>query len=791
MAERLHPGVYVEEVSSGVRPIEGVSTSTAAFIGEAARGIPNMPHFLTSFADFTRLLGGYAEGDKGLMAHAVEAFFNNGGTRAYAVRVLPNDADNGKSPLVSSRKKADGSAGNLFPPGLSFVANGDGAWAEALGVEIADATHFPGEAFQIKVTWTEAGSTKTLETFDDIRMDWTSENYVASIINDGSHYIVVTDEFRKATGQDAAAVVSAWPIPEEAPVIATRDLVDANDKYDLYEGTVLQFQWWTGDAPSGPPTEVTINQAALGAITPTPPSFDSQGKVQLDASDLHQILSSQSALTSAFYVTATSSHVEIQPKVEVKSYLVIDKPSDLIDTSNKDLTITWTGDATGVNVTIPANTTTTNARDLIANALSGKPLTVAPLRSNAAGDEWIVLSSSANSQVTSISIVETGAPANTFGILFAGHAGTALPAQTTLDSVHLSIHEVRPSGMPSTLRSFGLGGGALARGYQESSPANPLARPAKTVSGSPILFAGGSDGNGPTGIADFTGLKGDRTGIYAFDPVDINLLAIPGRTAPSYLSLGMTYCDNRGNCFFLADGPGAAHGELDITIDEAKQATVALSQRSKNAAMYYPWIQITDPLGVGANPTRYAPPSGFMAGIYARTDNNRGVWKAPAGIEATVSGALGLQVDLLDADQDQLNPASLNCLRQFPSTGVVAWGARTLSSDAEWRYVSVRRMALFLKESLRRGMQWAVFEPNDEPLWDQIRSNIKTFMMGLFRQGAFQGATPDEAFRVKCDRTTNPQENVDAGIVTAQVAFAPLKPAEFVVIEISQKSLVS
>jgi phage tail sheath protein FI len=180
-----------------------------------------------------------------------------------------------------------------------------------------------------------------------------------------------------------------------------------------------------------------------------------------------------------------------------------------------------------------------------------------------------------------------------------------------------------------------------------------------------------------------------------------------------------------------------------------------------------------------------------VAGIYARTDNNRGVWKAPAGLEASVSGALGLQVDLVDADQDVLNPVSLNCLRQFPSTGVVSWGARTLSSDAEWRYVSVRRMALFLKESLRRGMQWAVFEPNDEQLWDQIRSNIKSFMLGLFRQGAFQGSTPDEAFRVKCDRSTNPQENVDAGIVTAQVAFAPLKPAEFVVIEISQKSLVS
>lgn len=777
MAERLHPGVYVEEVSSGVRPIEGVSTSTAAFIGEAVRGIPDTPHYLTSFADYTRLLGGYAEGDRGLMAHAVEAFFKNGGVRAYAVRVLPGDATQGESPLVATNKKAGASAGNLFPPALSFMANGDGAWAEALGVEIADSTHFPGEAFQIKVTWTEAGSTRTLETFDDLRMDWTSENYVATVITDGSHYITVTDKFRQATGQDGSpgAVPTAWPIPEEAPVIATRDLANASDKYDVYQGTILQFQWWFGDAPTGSPTEVTVTQAAIGK------SFDAQGKAQLNASELQAFLAT--ALGSTYVVTAPSSHVEIQAKVEVQGYLIIPDATTLL---SKQANITW-NDGTDHTISVTVGSSVSTVAGTFTSAIGSAPLTAW-----LAGDSLVIRSNAASPHVASIAIEENSNPSNTFGsITIAGSAGTALPTQTTLDSAHLSIHEVRPSGMPSTLRSLGLGGGAVARGYRENSPANPAANPAQSVSGSPILFAGGSDGTGPTGIADFTGDQASRTGIYAFDPVDINLVAIPGKTGPAYLSLGMTYCDQRTNCFFLADGPGAAHGALDLTVDEAKQATVALSQRSKNAAMYYPWIQITDPLGVGSNPTLYAPPSGFIAGIYARTDDTRGVWKAPAGLEASVSGALGLQVTLTDADQDTLNPASLNCLRQFPSTGAVVWGARTLSSDPEWRYISVRRMALFLKESLRRGMQWAVFEPNDEPLWDQIRANIKAFMLGLFRQGAFQGATPDEAFRVTCDRTTNPQENVDAGIVTAQVAFAPLKPAEFVVIEISQKSLVS
>jgi uncharacterized protein len=258
----------------------------------------------------------------------------------------------------------------------------------------------------------------------------------------------------------------------------------------------------------------------------------------------------------------------------------------------------------------------------------------------------------------------------------------------------------------------------------------------------------------------------------------------------SYLAAGMTYCDERGDCFFLADGPGGADRQIEVKPDDAKQFVESLPTRSKNSAMFYPWIQVPDPVGIGRNPTRFVPPSGHVAGIFARTDITRGVWKAPAGIEASVPEAIGLQYHVIDAEQDLLNPVSLNCLRQFPNVGIVSWGTRTLSADPEWRYVPVRRMGLFLKESLRRGLQWAVFEPNDTELWGRISINITSFMMTLFRQGAFQGSTPDQAFAVVCDSSTNPQENIDAGIVTAQVAFAPLKPAEFVVIEVRQKSLL-
>ena len=183
-------------------------------------------------------------------------------------------------------------------------------------------------------------------------------------------------------------------------------------------------------------------------------------------------------------------------------------------------------------------------------------------------------------------------------------------------------------------------------------------------------------------------------------------------------------------------------------------------------------------------------PCGVVAGIFARTDTQRGVWKAPAGIEATLRGVQGFSYLLTDGENGRLNPAGISCLRNFRIIGNVVWGARTMRGadllTDEWKYVPVRRLALFLEESLFRGTQWVVFEPNDEPLWAQIRLNVGAFMHSLFRQGAFQGMTPREAYFVKCDKDTTTQNDIDRGIVNIVVGFAPLKPAEFVIITIQQ-----
>ena len=183
-------------------------------------------------------------------------------------------------------------------------------------------------------------------------------------------------------------------------------------------------------------------------------------------------------------------------------------------------------------------------------------------------------------------------------------------------------------------------------------------------------------------------------------------------------------------------------------------------------------------------------PCGIVAGVMARTDTQRGVWKAPAGVDASVNGVAALQVSLNDAENGMLNPLGINCLRFFPVSGRVVWGSRTLrGADQladEYKYVPVRRLALFIEESLYRGTQWIVFEPNDEPLWAQIRLNVGAFMHGLFRQGAFQGQKPNDAYFVKCDKETTTQADINLGIVNILVGFAPLKPAEFVVIKIQQ-----
>jgi uncharacterized protein len=267
------------------------------------------------------------------------------------------------------------------------------------------------------------------------------------------------------------------------------------------------------------------------------------------------------------------------------------------------------------------------------------------------------------------------------------------------------------------------------------------------------------------------------------DRIDIfNIVCVPGLVHATTIQTLQDHCRNR-RAFLIVDAPP------DETVATMPAALANLTgDDALNSAIYFPWVRASDPLQAGA--LRAFPPCGFVAGIYARTDSSRGVWKAPAGSDSSITGAAGLVITMSDPENGQLNPRAINCLRTLPVYGNVVWGARTLQGDndrgSEWKYVPVRRTALFIEESLYRGTQWVVFEPNDEPLWAQIRLNVGAFMQNLFRQGAFQGRSPREAYFVKCDRETTTQNDINLGIVNIHVGFAPLKPAEFVVLTIQQ-----
>ena len=305
----------------------------------------------------------------------------------------------------------------------------------------------------------------------------------------------------------------------------------------------------------------------------------------------------------------------------------------------------------------------------------------------------------------------------------------------------------------------------------------------------------GSDG-GSLDQSAYEGKKADKTGLYALDKADLfNLLCIPpdtrgGDVPISVYQTAMNYCKER-RALLIVDSPVAWSANKDTAAATAKAGLGALGltgEAARNAALYFPRVLEADPLRDGQ--IEAFVPCGIVAGVMARTDTSRGVWKAPAGLDASINGIQGVTVTLNDAENGMLNPLGINCLRVFPVNGRVIWGARTLrGADQladEWKYIPVRRTALYIEESLYRGTQWVVFEPNDEPLWAQIRLNIGAFMHGLYRQGAFQGKTPRDAYFVKCDKETTIQDDINKGIVNIVVGFAPLKPAEFVIIKIQQ-----
>jgi hypothetical protein len=353
------------------------------------------------------------------------------------------------------------------------------------------------------------------------------------------------------------------------------------------------------------------------------------------------------------------------------------------------------------------------------------------------------------------------------------------------------------SGGPSGSSSSS-GPGASSSSSSSSASSSSSSAGSSSSSSSAAASAGGGADDLTLTIADFKGDADKKTGVFALDTADLfNLLCIPPDSPNvdidvSVYSAAAAYCAKR-RAMLLIDAPSAWSRNAVTAANDAVAGFNTFVQgfggdTARNAALYFPRVREADPLSNGQVNT-YAP-CGIVAGVMARTDVSRGVWKAPAGIDAGLGGIVGLDVSLTNDENGQLNPLGINCLRSFPIVGSVVWGARTLRGADQladdYKYVPVRRLALFIEESLYRGTQWVVFEPNDEPLWAQIRLNVGAFMHNLFVQGAFQGQTPSDAYFVRCDKNTTTQNDINLGIVNIAVGFAPLKPAEFVILKIQQ-----
>ncbi len=412
-------------------------------------------------------------------------------------------------------------------------------------------------------------------------------------------------------------------------------------------------------------------------------------------------------------------------------------------------------------------------------------------------------------------------------------SGITFTAQELTDADHeitVTISNAQSDGTADIMITYGSGPGARVETYRKVSiqtgnanfietrigatpdPTSTTPPPPPVSSLVTVKPSGASypttftDGSAPTSPSPASGPifnVGDFTAVFQQDsPLDklpiFNILVIPGVTNNLILSEAIAFCEQK-RAFFIMEAPNnAVASPVDVTTSPATiwvgdymggTNSVTPPPKSTNTALYFPYIVSTDPLtGSSVN----LPPGGTIAGIYARTDTNRGVWKAPAGLETTLVNVTGVVPGgiMNDVRQGTLNPLGVNCLRTFPGIGTVVFGARTSvtanSALQQWRYVPVRRMALFIEQTLYNNLGWVIFEPNDDPLWVAIRTNIENFMLSLFSQGAFQGSTPSQAFQVKCDASTTTQTDIDNGIVNIIVAFAPLKPAEFVIIKIAQ-----
>lgn len=854
-----YPGVYIQEIPSGVRTITGVATSIAAFIGFFRRGPMNKPVQIFNLGDFERELGGLdARSEAG---YAIQQFFLNGGSQAFAVRVASGGIKFAES------KNTEISTIGLF-------ANNEGAWGNNIRVRI-NYDNTSEQEFNLTITeynMPEGRQVLRQEVFLNLSMDDKNKaRFVKNVINDpntGSGIVrigaasgerptangtlsgVHNSNFVRISSPEPALKVKLYGLKVEEKTLklakpnkgnsvtlselasALESAIRSADPDRTFEETKVLIHGKKleimpgGSSLNGFTFEKheaneTANKLKLtGDATKGPENATISGEFDVDYVDLPGGKAEldvkitpkwEKNLTINLPDQATDPYqlndlaAILQEAIQNAEPTMVEFSGATVNFDNKKLNVKAGG--SGKYKFQFEDIEDAAAPDLLAGQLK--------LTDAASYDETEGVTNSGEHDPPELAtdkgerhlkVILLGEEIKkTVELVFAQSLfAIAHELENALHAADLSnpafsgakvnvikngdsyrIHVLAGPGLYNNKLEF-----LKADDDETSNELLLTLDPGEGIS-NPQEFSlyGGDDGDNP-GAENIIGSQNLKTGLYALENVDLfNILCIPetaittGQEFDAVFSHAVEYCKKR-RAFFIVDTPEG--------IDDLPGIKDWLSSkdmiRSENASFYYPRVRIPDPLNKFR--LRSVGASGTVAGLYARTDTNRGVWKAPAGTEANLRNVTEITDILTDQENGVLNPLGINCLRNFPVYGNTCWGARTLvgadQMASEWKYIPVRRLALFLEESLFRGTKWTVFEPNDEPLWSQIRLNIGAFMHNLFIQGAFQGTSPRDAYMVKCDKETTTQNHINLGIVNIVVGFAPLKPAEFVIINIQQ-----
>ena len=785
-----YPGVYVQEVPSGVRTIVGVSTSIAVFIGRAKQGPMDEPVLCLNYSDFERVFSSeYAGSD---MGRAVRLFFQNGGTQCYAMRI----ADGATQSQVTLRNESN------TADVLTVTAKSPGLVGDEIRLAVTYNGQHPESTFNLEVfRWAKnsvGNLVKTdIEKWSNLSMDTNSPRYAETYVNQSSKLVELEDKKELAAAEGYS--LSGRPIP-------AKDFITFQNNMKTLIGK---------DATD-------TNRFRI--------SVDGGGFVDVDLSNI-DVVSTVDELA-----LRTAIEKEINPRLMAGSQVAVTFKPGPKDSNDKDTRLMKVASTKGDVSIEPASTKDVVVPLMLGTAQGG--LEVSCYAKNRPAPTGVVF----NLGINLANLVDFAEQKQTAFKIFKIDT-TDIDLKSTLETSGGANDRMYQDGYSSSVTGNSDGvrekWSIIANAINAQKASDSTFKWSAKVWGSRLALIPGEGGNNSQGKIKTSGGAGvnlgnssagalnlftsnvryyslgtsgqgafQKSGVPGNDgkepklnnyrdafkkldkEVDIfNLMILPTDKnhkegdIKNLWGPASVFCQKR-RAFLLMDPPASWKIWQQATHPSTGVNSLRIGLVKDHSAIFYPRITIRE-----KGLKKDVGPSGAIAGLMARIDGSRGVWKAAAGTEADLRGIVGLEYKFSDDENGVLNQRAVNTLRIFPN-GIVSWGARTMDGDddfgSEYKYIPVRRLALFMEESLYRGLKWVVFEPNDEPLWAQIRLNVGSFMHNLFRQGAFQGVKPKDAYFVKCDSETTTQNDINLGIVNIWVGFAPLKPAEFVILYLQQ-----